>query len=206
MGEISNGIRALLSRAAAYELFGALIGGATGRATLVRDYVRVRPGDRVLDVGCGPGTIVPYLPAIEYLGFDANEAYIKAAQARYGDRGRFVCGRVGLQRLPSESCFDIVLAVGILHHLDDAEADELFNLARRALRPGGRLITFDGCYVDGQSRLARWIISKDRGQNVRTKEAYLACARRVFSKVDAYVRHDLLRIPYTHIILECRNT
>jgi cyclopropane fatty-acyl-phospholipid synthase-like methyltransferase len=206
MGETSRGARGLLSRAAGYRLFGTLIGAPAVRALLIDEYARVQAGERVLDIGCGPGTIVPFLPRVEYLGFDASEPYVMAARTRYGDRGTFVCGRVGVQNISRESYYDVVLAIGILHHLDDGEADELFRLARRALRPGGRLITFDGCYVDGQSRLARWIISKDRGQNIRTKEAYLARAARVFAQVAAHVRHDLLRIPYTHIILECRNT
>jgi cyclopropane fatty-acyl-phospholipid synthase-like methyltransferase len=205
MAEISRGARALLSGAAGYRLFGTLICASAGRAVLIEEYARVKSGERVLDIGCGTGTIVPFLPRVEYLGFDVSEQYIKAARTRYGDRGTFVCGRVGVQTVPHQSYYDVVLAIGILHHLEDAEADEMFRIARRALRPGGRLITFDGCYVDGQSRLARWFISKDRGQNVRSKEAYLASAARVFSQVAASVRHDLLRIPYTHIILECRN-
>ena len=205
MGELSRGVRGLLAHAAVYNFFDLLVGGPGARTRLVAEYVRVGPGDRVLDIGCGPGTMLAYLPPVEYLGFDASEAYVAAARARYGDRGTFVCGRVEVQRIPHESYFDVVLAIGILHHLDNAEALDLFRLARHALKPDGRLITFDGCFVDGQSRLARWIISKDRGQNVRTRNKYVECAQRVFSDVAVHLRHDLLRIPYTHIILDCKN-
>jgi hypothetical protein len=93
--------------------------------------------------------------------------------------------------------------VGILHHLDDGEALQLFHLAQTALKPGGRLITLDGVFVQKQSPCARYIISKDRGQNVRTQQGYLQLASQVFSTITTSIRHDLLRIPYTHIILEC---
>jgi hypothetical protein len=43
----------------------------------------------------------------------------------------------------------------------------------------------------------------DRGRYVRTREAYLALARPSFRGVKAFLRQDLLLIPYTHIILEC---
>jgi cyclopropane fatty-acyl-phospholipid synthase-like methyltransferase len=169
--------------------------------------VRPKFGDRILDIGCGPGDTLPYLPDVNYVGFDASQEYIKAAQMRYGnDRfacATFICQQVSTTTLKDSSCFDIVLAIGILHHLDDAEALQLFRLAQTALKPGGRLITFDGVFVEKQSPFARYIISRDRGQNVRTREGYLAIASQVFSQITVSIRHDLLRIPYTHIILEC---
>jgi cyclopropane fatty-acyl-phospholipid synthase-like methyltransferase len=140
---------------------------------------------------------------VKYVGFDASQEYIKAAQTRYGVRATFICEQVSTTTLKEPSSFDIVLAIGILHHLDDAEALQLFHLAQAALKPGGRLITFDGVFVEKQSPFARYIISRDRGQNVRTKEGYLAIASQVFSNIAVTIRHDLLRIPYTHLILEC---
>jgi SAM-dependent methyltransferase len=203
MPQITSGIRSVLSFPSIYRLFGWLIGGSSSRTTFVKNYIRPKTGDLILDIGCGPGDIVAYLPAVEYVGFDASQEYIKAARTRFGNRATFICDKVSTNSLEQRSYFDIVLAVGILHHLDDAEALQLFNLAQVALKPGGRLITFDGVFVKNQSPCARYIISKDRGQNVRTKEGYLQLASQVFSDISVNIRHDLLRIPYTHIILEC---
>ena len=99
--------------------------------------------------------------------------------------------------------FDLVLAFGLLHHLNDDEADALFRLAAEALKPGGKLITIDPVYADGQSALARWIISKDRGQNIRSPESYTQLAKPQFEQLTATVRQDMLHIPYSHMILEC---
>lgn len=203
MPQITQGIRSILSIPAIYSLFGVLIGGSSWRTTFVKEYVRPKFGVRILDIGCGPGDIVPYLPEVEYVGFDASSEYIKAARMRFGSRATFICEEVSTTTLKKNLSFDIVLAVGILHHLDDAEALQLFYLAQAALKPGGRLVTFDGVFVANQSPCARYIISRDRGQNVRTQEGYLTIASQVFSNIVVSVRHDLLRIPYTHIILEC---
>ena len=203
MPQITQGIRSILSIPAIYSLFGVLIGGSSWRTTFVKEYVCPKFGDRILDIGCGPGDIFPYLPKVEYVGCDLSQKYIEAALTRFGDRATFICRKVSATTLEKYSSFDIVLAVGILHHLDDAEALQLFCLAQAALKPGGRLVTFDGVFVANQSPCARYIISKDRGQNVRTKEGYLSIASQVFSNIVVNIRHDLLRIPYTHIILEC---
>lgn len=84
------------------------------------------------------------------------------------------------------------------------EALGLSQLAHKALRPGGRLITVDGVFMAGQSPCAKWIIASDRGQFVRTKDGYLDLIKQVFQDFDVFIRHDLIRIPYTHIIIECR--
>jgi SAM-dependent methyltransferase len=201
--QITQGIRSVLSIPNIYSIFGLVIGGPSCRTTFVREYVRPKSGDRILDIGCGPGDIVPYLPNVEYVGFDVSQEYIEAARSRFGHRATFICDQVNTTTFKEQSSFDIVLAVGILHHLDDAEALQLFHRAQTALKPGGRLITFDGVFVANQSPCARYIISKDRGQNVRTKKGYMRIASQVFSNITVSIRHDLLRIPYTHIILEC---
>lgn len=94
--------------------------------------------------------------------------------------------------------------MGVLHHLDDGEALHLLRTARAVLAPHGRLVSFDPSFTEPQGRLERWILGLDRGENVRHGDAYEALARRVFSRVDLSVHHDVLRIPYTHAILICR--
>ena len=184
----------VLSLPAAYRAFSQLVGKGHWSGYLA-EYVKPRPGEKVLDIGCGPGDVLEFMPAGQYIGFDISHEYIQAAQARFGIRGRFWCNDVGLVALEQElGTFDLVLATGVLHHLDDERAVKLFALAKRALRPDGRLITFDGCFVPEQSRLARWILRQDRGKFVRQRHEYERLASASFSKLDTHVRHDLLRI------------
>src|SRR5690606_25352273 len=97
--------------------------------------------------------------------------------------------------------FDVVLAMGLIHHLDDDTARSLIAMACKALRPGGRLLTFDPCFEVGQSPLAHYLIRRDRGQNVRTKQGYEALIRPSFSIYEIAVRHRRW-VPYTHCFIE----
>ncbi|HVO60878.1 MAG TPA: class I SAM-dependent methyltransferase [Terriglobales bacterium] len=196
-------LRPILDRAYFYELYHQIIGANYRSRILVSEYIRPRASDRVLDVGCGPGNMLPFLPKCQYMGVDVNPEYIATARRRYGKRGDFVCERVNHDSISEFGAFDIVLALGLTHHLDDDEARNLFCLGHAALKPGGRLITNDGCYTTGQSRLERYLLSSDRGRFVRTQEAYLTLAHTSFFCVVPHLRSDVLRIPYTHLIMEC---
>lgn len=196
-------IRSILNRPFFYDCYNLLIGANYRSRVLVREYIRPIPENRILDIGCGPGTMLPFLPQCRYVGVDANASYIASARNRFGRRGEFICGRVGHYSVEPLGVFDIVLALGLLHHLNDAEAEDLFRLGRTALKPGGRMITNDGCYILGQSLAKRYLLSRDRGRFVRTKDEYLRLARGSFSEVIPHLREDVLRIPYTHLILEC---
>ena len=198
-------LSSILSLPGGYRLFQRLVAGGF-RERYVAEYVKPAPGDKVLDIGCGPGDMLPYLKDVDYLGLDISPEYIEAAQRRFGTAGRFLVADVGAATVGEErGQFDIVLATAVLHHLDDDRAARMFELARLALKPGGRLITYDGCYVPGQSRMARWILSKDRGKFVRNEDEYVRLASAYFTTIQPHVRHDLLRIPYTHLIMFCQN-
>jgi SAM-dependent methyltransferase len=179
-----------------------------GNATniYVSEYVKPVAGEKVLDIGCGPADILNYMPDVQYTGVDISLEYIQSAKKRFGNKGRFFCDDIGMINIEQEwGTFNLVMATGVVHHLDDAQAAQLFSLARIALRRGGRLITFDGCYVPGQSKVTAWLLGKDRGEFVRTQPEYMRLASGSFSKVEVHVRHDLLRIPYTHLIMRCSN-
>ena len=203
MTEVTTGVRALLTHPVLYAAFSAIVGGKKARAVLVRDHVRPMSGARILDLGCGPGDLRGYLPAdAEYVGVDTSAAYIASAQAHYGGSAEFRVGDAAA--LDSDlRGFDLVLAIGVLHHLDDVRALELLAGAARALQAGGRMVALDAAITHPQRRLARAVVSRDRGQHVREPHEYLELARQVFANVVLSERTDMLRIPYTHCILEC---
>jgi cyclopropane fatty-acyl-phospholipid synthase-like methyltransferase len=195
-------LRRVLAIPTAYQLWWTVVGGPAVAKILVNDYVQPRAGARILEIGCGPGTIVGYLPPSDYLGFDLSPKYIELAKKRF-PKAHFVCERVSQFSLANEQSFDVVLALGIVHHLGDTEARQLFQIAHDALTPGGKLVTIDGVWTDDQSSASRWLLARDRGEYVRSEREYVGIASQVFSNIRPSVRHDLLRIPYTHLILEC---
>lgn len=205
MAQKLTGLHALFSNATIYNLAQRLVGAEKARRLLVKDYFPESDGYRMLDIGCGTAEILRHLPVnIDYHGFDASAAYIAEARQHFGERGSFRAELVREAVLDEIEPFDIVLAFGLLHHLDDSEANMLFALASKALKPEGRLITIDPVYVEAQSGLARWIIGQDRGRNVRTPDAYAELAQGHFAQINASVRHDMLNIPYSHLILVCK--
>jgi hypothetical protein len=65
-------LRRVLAIPAAYQLWRNLVGGHACAKVLVNEYVQPTVGARILEIGCGPGSIVGYLPPSDYLGFDLS--------------------------------------------------------------------------------------------------------------------------------------
>jgi len=110
----------------------------------------LKPGQRVLDVGCGPGSLT--IPAARKVGraghaagIDASPEMIAVASRKAKKQGLDIDFRVApVESLPFEDGeFDVVLSSLMLHHLpDDLKAQGLAEILR-VLKPGGRLIAID---------------------------------------------------------------
>jgi SAM-dependent methyltransferase len=202
MAQVTSGIRSVLSHPKIFETFSRALGGPRSHRILIDEYIRPEPGVRLLDIGCGTGDMFSLMPQVRYTGLDISAPYIEHARERFGERAEF---RVASgASLPDDlNDFEIAIAIAVLHHLDDDEARALLAGAAAALRPDGRFISIDPLYAEGQSRASRAVISRDRGRHVRTAEAYTALAQTAFESVRPVRRDDLLRIPYTHLVLEC---
>ncbi|MDQ3206169.1 MAG: class I SAM-dependent methyltransferase [Pseudomonadota bacterium] len=204
MAQITTGARRLLSVPRVYDAVQTALGAHRAREVLVADYLRPVPGQQLLDVGCGTGELFPHLPpGVRYVGFDLSPDYIRQARDRYASRARFECMDVADFKRGDAAEADVVVAVGLLHHLGDDQAHGLLRAIRSRLRAGGRLVTMDPTFLDRQPALATFMMKRDRGQNIRTPVQYAELTKGVFSGVACAVREDLLRIPYSHCIMEC---
>ena len=206
-------MRSLLSVPKLYDLAQFVMRGTKYRSRLTSQFIRASSGSRILDIGCGTGTILDSLPEVEYVGLDMSAAYVAAARKRYGTKENgaprhrsqctFHCLELTDKTVDPLGKFDIVLAMGVVHHLDDASAMNLFAYSRQALREGGRMITLDGVYTENQSRIVKSLLRADRGKFVRDESAYRSLCSGSFTSVQTTIAHDLFRIPYTCLIMEC---
>ena len=180
-------------------LMNFLLGGST-YTTLVNEYIQPTTDCTVLDVGCGPAAILDFLPNVKYIGLDHNPKYIATASYKYGTKGAFICAGVDQLNDHGLETFDRIIILGVMHHLDDQQLTQLMASLKNRLNSDGVLITFDVAYEDKQNLIAKFLAKNDRGKFVRTKEQYLEFVSLAFSVEQADLHHDLLRVPYTHLI------
>lgn len=156
----------------------------------------VRAGDTVLDVGCGPAYYFDRLPQpVTYFGYDTDPTYITWARSRFGDRASFHCGAFDEEQAAGLPPVDVVLMLGLLHHLSDDDSRTLLDLAARTLAPGGRVVTVDTCFDPAQGRVSRWVSDNDRGEYVRRADQFAALAEASFEQVELTPLSRALRMP-----------
>ena len=114
------------------------------------DLADLQPGDAVLDVGCGTGTLL--LAAEERVG-PAGALHGVEPSAEMGERARRKAEERGIDlelveasadSLPHPpGSFDAVFCTLVLHHMLQAVQEGAINEMRRVLRPGGRVVLVD---------------------------------------------------------------
>jgi SAM-dependent methyltransferase len=181
------------------------LGANSGIMRYVDEALQPKVGMKILDVGCGPATVLSYLPAVDYTGIDLNEKHIAYARQRYGDRGRFIVGSAADDLKQEEQTFDLINVSALLHHLADNEAVSLFTSLKRLLKADGRIVTIDNVWLPNQRAMVKLINKLDSGTDIRTPEGYLRLLSGLGFDVQTRVFNNLLRIPYDHFVMIARN-
>ncbi|MBN8428969.1 MAG: methyltransferase domain-containing protein [Xanthomonadales bacterium] len=112
-------------------------------------HARIAPGERVLDVGCGTGTLLLQLAShvreARLAGVDADPEMLRQAEAKAVAAG-FVMylAPAWADALPfGDGAFDVVLSSLFFHHLQPADKEQSLREIWRVLRPGGRVLIAD---------------------------------------------------------------
>jgi len=205
MIQIPDALKRVLEYSAVYWAFQTAVGAKGAHREILDRYAKPQQSEAVLDVGCGPAKIIEMLPEVSYVGVDLDESYLESATNEFGKNASFeLCGADSIADLDSGP-FDLILGIGLVHHLSDEIATGFFHGASKKLAPGGRLVTMDGCYHPEESKIGRTMVSNDRGEFIRASTEYERLASTAFSNVALDVRFDLLRIPYSHAVMVSSN-
>jgi cyclopropane fatty-acyl-phospholipid synthase-like methyltransferase len=190
---------------ASYEYFSSLISRNRSLRLLYSKHLQVKPGERLLDIGCGTGRLLQEIRVpIDYVGVDLSPRYLAFASNRFKGLGKFIAMSVDACAFRVTEHFDWAVAIGVLHHLDDKQVIALLEFARDSLRPQGLFMSADGCYVSNQTRLARFLLDHDRGRHIRSQSEYDRLIASVFPDREAIHYGNLLRVPYDHMVFNCR--
>jgi SAM-dependent methyltransferase len=202
---VSPRLQRVLEIPRAFDLWQQLAGGAASKRQFVDEHVRAAAGTRVLDLGCGTGALRGLMDAeIAYLGVEIDPDYVAAARERFSDREGFICADISSVELPAGREFDLAIAYGVFHHLDDATALRAIEVAASALAPDGRFVLDEPCWTTGQGRFETLLMRLDRGKFVRTVDEYAELLRTRFASVRTDVVRNVYRVPYTMAVIEGR--
>jgi ubiquinone/menaquinone biosynthesis C-methylase UbiE len=152
-----------------YDPLVSLLGGDRARKELI-DQARVEAEHRILDIGCGTGTLLLLLkrryPTLETVGLDPDPNALRRA----GNKARRAGVAVQLDQgfadaLPyGNNTFDRVFSSFMFHHLEERNRENTLQEVARVLKPGGsfHLLDFTGGEQGSHGLLGRFLHSHAR--------------------------------------------
>jgi ubiquinone/menaquinone biosynthesis C-methylase UbiE len=138
--------------ASQYDIFTGLMGLGVNRpnSRMVVELAKIKPGDKVLDVGCGTGNLTLTAKTVagasgSVYGIDPSPEMIDVARKkarRIGSEAVFDIGVVEKIAFP-EATFDVVISRLVIHHLPGDLKRQGFAEIFRVLKPGGLFLLAD---------------------------------------------------------------
>lgn len=164
----------------------------------IAKHYRILPGEKVLEVGCGTGSIwrnaQQYLPeSASLILTDLSAGMLEAARAAVPACQNILYEQADLQKLPyADRSFDLVIANMMLYHVPDLE--RALGEAARVLKSEGRFI----CATSGENSVGSWLVETLGAGDARKLSFTLQNGekqlRRFFGHVQMDMRQDALRV------------
>ena len=136
-------------------------------------------GMRILDVPCGTGILMHCCKPSSYVGADIDTNRVFDAGFRYPGEAFVVSDASALSF--AENQFDLILASGLFHHVDDKISSAILSEFRRVLSPGGKIVVIEAIWPRNKFNVIGYVGRKmDQGKFVRNAPAYEKLFRQFF--------------------------
>ena len=150
----------------------------------------VKPGMRLLEIGCAPGKILAYAAAVlgaQVSGIDYSERGLnwnRQLFATLGIKGDLRCEDIFRTTFPDHA-FDVVYSGGVIEHFDDPS--EIVRIHLRLVKPGGVVLITIPNFAGFYRRLAAEENLAIHNTGIMNREALLKlCPRDLTASAEAY--------------------
>jgi len=124
----------------------------------------------VLDFGCGIGSSCSMFQPDKYIGVDCDIKRIVYAKAQHPEYNFYF---LNTDILPvDENSVDYVLALSVIHHIDENQLHIYLDEFKRILKPDGMVIALEPCFLDRKCFSNLFMRVMDRGKFIHKEHEY----------------------------------
>jgi len=195
----------LLSQPTIYDTFQSAVGAKQHRNHFISFITCQNEFTSVLDLGCGTGFLLSKLVNVQnYVGVDSSQEYLNAAsKIQTSTKTQFILGDLGSTDWCNQVGFSepqLVLGMGIFHHLSDFSIRNVLSFLCKSLPKNSLLVSLDPTIDSETSKAATWIAKNDRGRYIRSKSELDKLFSDYFESVNFTKLKKQIRIPTDVII------
>lgn len=151
---------------------------------IIHKELQIKNGAKILDIGCGTGILAPLFSNTNYIGIDIDEKLIDFANKRYPNKFKLMNG--DKINFPN-SLFDVILIIGVIHHLDNKTSIKVFSQMKKVLKKYGMILIIEAIPpIDSYNYFGHFLRALDKGHNIRYLEEYEYMFRKYFKVNKAY--------------------
>lgn len=195
-------MRNLLKYPRIYNLYQSIIGARNFQKRFVNDYLKIKDGFNVLELGCGTGNIARFISKnVNYTGMDFCPNYINYVKNKF-PYFKFFNKDLG-KAWESDCTYNLVYAEAILSAMSEEQVHNLCESIKKCTNNESRIVFSDMNYSDSLGYFQKMLYKSERNNVIRSKDEYVTLLTKYFNIDNISVMEHIYRIPYSKLIFEC---